>query len=155
MLFPENPENRPALWDSVASQLAQEQVCIVIESGAAHLDSKAALLDHDMASSLVNRLRKSPVCRISASRGKAISPHFAGRLEGANFYLTELITLPMTNSATLDINQLRNDLETTAINILYSCDGAARVFIPLSIDPWLTKDMEVRPNENGLVFERK
>lgn len=155
MLFPENPENRPSLWDSVARQLAQEQMYFVVSGGVGILDSKAIRLDHDAVSNVMDRLRNSPVCRISASRGQAISPHFSGRFEDGNFYITEFIAIPLASSVAPDVSQLRNDLESAAINMLYGGGGAASVFVPLTIEPWAAKDVEIRSNEKGLVFEKK
>lgn len=96
----------------------------------------------------------SQICRISASRGKAIAPHFSGTRNGDEVFISEFITYPSNNSATSDSAQLHRDLESAAINLIYGGSKVLSVFIPLILDPWEMADVKISSTKDGLVFRK-
>ena len=76
MLFPENPEKRPELWKSAMEQLTHEEMCYLVLEGAGYPDASGTV-DSKLAEKVIQRMRQSNISRISASRGKAISPRIS------------------------------------------------------------------------------
>jgi len=154
MLLPENPEKRPGLWDAVASQLAREATCFIINDGVGDPFVEAREPNSDMAVLALSRLQAAQICRISAQRGTAISPHFAGKHEGATVSLTEFWTTPSEGGETVDSEKLKRELETAVINLFFAGDGVSTVFVPLSIASWSMRDADVHVVQEGLVFRK-
>ncbi|MDY7804520.1 hypothetical protein U0E23_18930 [Burkholderia stagnalis] len=155
MLFPENPEKRPILWDALAKQLVQTEVCFVIERGSGDPFVDARLPNDDVAREAMGRLRRSQICRISADRGIAVSPHFSGIINGNSIFVTEMICVPEVGESTIRLDRLRHDIEVVVLNLLFARGGANRVTVPLHLDPWSMKDADVVSTDQGLVFEKK
>lgn len=155
MLLPENPEKRPNLWDSVATQLAQEAMCFIIKEGVGSPLAEAKEPNKDMAELALSRLRASQICRISANRGRAVSPHFAGKRENDTVLLTELLSYPSDGALTVDNEKLKRDLETAVINLFFTDDGVSVVLVPLQLAPWSMQGAEISLRREGLVFRKK
>ncbi|UXU87588.1 hypothetical protein [Burkholderia sp. S-53] len=155
MLFPENPDKRPILWDALAKQLVQIEMCFVIERGSGDSSAEARLLNEEMAREAIERLRSSQICRISADRGIAMSPHFSGTVNGNSIFINEMICMPDIGGGTIRLDRLRHDIEVVVLNLLFARDGASRVTIPLHLNPWGMKDADVVSTDQGLVFEKK
>jgi hypothetical protein len=155
MLFPENPEKRPELWESMEKQLAHEAMCYVVIDGIGYPDASATLGINVSAENLVQRMKSAMICRISASHGKPIAPHFAANLEGATASITEFVTYPSEGTQTVNVGQLRHDLEAAVINLLFGSGEINRVFVPLDINPWDMRDAEVHSTSEGLMFNKR
>jgi hypothetical protein len=155
MLFLENPENRPALWNSLLSQLIQEKMCFLISDGAINSNEKAINIDQNSAKAFIDKLQKLAICRISSNRGKVVSPHIAGTRANNVVTVTELITFPSNHSETKNIDQIKNDLESVVVNLFYAGGDIDSVFIPSNLEPWEMKDAEIRSAKGGLLFKKK
>jgi hypothetical protein len=155
MLFPEDPKRRPDLWDAVATQLAEHAMCFIIKEGVGNPLAEAKGLLPDEAKLVLARLQGAEVCRISANRGLAISPHFAGRREGDLVMVTDLLTYPSEGASTVDSGKLERDLETAVINLLFAVGGANTVLVPLSLEPWAMQDAEITLTRDGLMFSKR
>lgn len=151
MLFPSNPEKRPELWQNLESQLLSTNMCFVVSNGSGNPLVEAQEPVEEIVHAVLSRLRSSQFCRISANRGNAISPHFAGRFVGTSAFLDELITYPYSGKTTVDIKQLRNDLETAVID-LFATAGATSVAVPLHLDPWSMENTLITLGSGGMVF---
>lgn len=155
MLLPEDPKKRPDLWSSLATQLAQEAMCFVIKEGVGNPLAEAKELDTDMAELTLSRLRASQVCRVSANRGRAVSPHFAGKHQGDAVALTELLSCPAEGTLTVDSEKLKRDLETAVINLFFADGCASTVLVPLHLAPWAMQDAEISLTREGLMFKKR
>lgn len=155
MLLPENPEKRPDLWGSVATQLAQETMCSIIKDGVGNPLAEAKEPNRDMAELALSRLQAAQICRISANRGRAVSPHFAGKRGGDTVLLTELLTYPSEGASTVDNEKLKRDLETAVINLFFSEGNVSVVLVPLHLAPWTMQDAEINLTQEGLMFRKK
>lgn len=155
MLLPENPEQRPGLWDAVANQLLESAMCFLIQEGNGDPFAEAKEPGRHQAELTVARLRAAQICRISANRGCAISPHFAGEREGDTVLVTELLTSPSDGTLTVDNEKIKRDLETAVINLLFTEDDLNAVLIPLSIAPWAMRDAEISLVQKGLMFSKR
>jgi hypothetical protein len=155
MLFLENPENRPTLWNALSNQLTQEKMCFLIADGVINSNEKAIDIDQNAAQVFIDKLKKLAICRISFNRGNAVSPHIAGTCENNMAIVTELVTCPSDNSETKNIDQLQNDLESVAINLFYAGGNIDSIFIPSNLEPWEMKDAEIRSAKGGLLFKKK
>ncbi|WP_206996707.1 hypothetical protein [Trinickia mobilis] len=155
MLFLENPERRPSLWDSLTTQLTEQAMCIVIWDGLGNPLAQARILDSESAANAIAKLRASQVCRIGANRDQAISPHFAGRREDDTVTITELLTYPSEGSVTLGENKMKADLEAAVINLFFAEDGVKTVCVPIHLAPWTMDDAEIDLTQEGLVFKKK
>jgi hypothetical protein len=155
MLFPENPENQPSLWDGLASQLAETSICYLIEDGIGNPLAEAKGPDGRWAECTLARLRAAQICRISANHGNPIAPHFAGIREGDNVFVTEFLTYPSDRTLTVDSEKLKRDLEAAVINLLFAKGGASSVNVPLHIAPWSMQDAEISQVQEGLLFRKK
>ena len=155
MLLPENPEKRQVLWDAVARQLAGTAMCFVIEDGAGDPFAQATRLNQDEAELVLTRLRRAHICRVSANRGNAISPHFAGRREDDTVLVTDLLSSPSAAELTVRKEKLKCDLETAVINLFFTESGVNTVFVPLPLEPWAMQDTEITLVEEGLIFRKR
>ena len=155
MLLPENPEKRPGLWDAVATQLAETAMCFIIKDGVGIPLAEAKGPNRDEAELVLARLRGAQICRISANRGSAISPHFAGKREDDTVLVTELLTSPSEAALTVDNEKLKRDLETAVINLLFTESGVNTVLVPLPIAPWTMRDAEISLVQEGLMFSKR
>ena len=155
MLFPENPEKRPTLWDAIAKQLRQEAMCFVITEGDGNPLAEARNPSSDLAQQAMARLQQSQLCRISANRGTAVSPHFAGRREGVSVFITEFLSSPAIGLRVIQPDQLQQDLEAAVVNLLFAESGVSTVTIPLHLTPWTMRDAEVHSTPDGHVFTKK
>jgi hypothetical protein len=155
MLFPENPEKRPSLWDSITTQLAKEAMCFLIQEGIGNPLAEAKEPARNVADLVLSRLRSAQICRISASGGRAVAPHFACKREGDTALVTELMTYPSEGGATVDNDKLKRDLETAAVNLLFAEGGVSTVIVPLHLVPWTMRDAEINLTAEGLVFRKK
>ena len=153
MLFPENPEKRPQLWSELKAQLAEQPVCLVVGNGTGNLTAKASLMSEKMASALLSRLQSAQVCRISANRGCAISPHFAGRVTGDVILITELVLLPSSEGG-VSPGFLARELETVVISLFCTEKTLSQVHVPLSLNPWKMSDAEITQASDGLHFKK-
>lgn len=155
MLLPEDPKRRPGLWDAVATQLAEHAMCSIIKEGVGNPLAEAKRLLPGEAELVLARLQGAEVCRISANRGSAISPHFAGKREGDLVMVTELLTYPSEGASTVDSETLQRDLETAVVNLLFAEGGASTVLVPLSLAPWAMRDAEIGLTREGLMFSKR
>lgn len=155
MLVPEDPAKRPALWAAVASQLTQAPICFSIKDGIADPLAEAMVQGRNEAELVLARLRRAQISRISANRGVAISPHFAGKREGDTVFITEFLTSPSDGALTVSNKKLERDLETAVINLLFTEEGVGTVFMPLSITPWVMQDAKVCATKEGLLFSKQ
>jgi hypothetical protein len=156
MLFPEDPNKRPTLWSSVAEKLASAPYCYAVENGAGMRDCVPMVKSRKEAAEIVGRLRAADVCRISASRGTAVGPHFALRCaKGAEeAQLVEFVALPDTDSVATD-ERLRRQLETMVVSVMYEFPRLRRILVPLAMEPWAMPDVETRAVGAGLEFARR
>ncbi|WP_139208551.1 hypothetical protein [Achromobacter sp. NFACC18-2] len=155
MLFPENPEKCPTLWDAIAKQLRQEAMCFVITEGYGNPRAEAQRPTDDLAQQVITRLQQSQLCRISASRGAAVSPHFAGMRDGASVFITDFLSAPFVGMQVIQPDQLQRNLEVAVVNLLFAESGVSRVVIPLHLTPWAMRDAKVHPTAGGLVFTKR
>lgn len=155
MLLPENPEKRSGLWDAVATQLAETAMCILIKDGVGNPLAEAKGPNRDEAELVLARLRGAEICRISANRGSAISPHFAGKREDDTVLVTEFLTSPSEAALTVDKEKLKRDLETAVINLLFTEGGVNTVLVPLPMAPWAMRDAEISLVQEGLMFSKR
>lgn len=154
MLFPENPEKRPELWKSLIEQLTHEEMCYLVLEGVGYPDASATV-DSEVAEKVVQRMRQSNVSRISASRGRAISPHFAANLEDAIATITEFVAYPSEGLKTVRLEKLRQDVETVVINLMFGGGTVDAVFLPLELEPWEMKDAEIQSAKKGVLFRKR
>lgn len=155
MLLPENPEKRPKLWDAVATQLAETAMCFIIKDGVGNPLAESKRLNREETELGLSRLRDAQICRITANRGSAVSPHFAGKREGDTVLVTELLTSPSQAALTVDNEKLRRDLETAVINLLFTESGVDTVLVPLPIKPWAMQDAEISLVQEQLIFTKR
>jgi len=155
MLLPENPEKRPGLWVAIATQLIETAMCFIIKDGIGAPFAEAKEPNRDEAMLALARLRRAQICRISANRGSAISPHLAGNREGDTVLVTEFLTSPSDAALTVDNEKLKRDLETAVINLLFTEEGVNTVLVPLSIAPWAMRDVEISLIKEGLMFSKR
>ncbi len=154
MLFPENPNKRVGLWESFAEQLANQVMCFLITNGVGQPTILAKILTRPEIDELLLRMHKADICRISVSRGKAIAPHFSAIFDQGIGSVTELITILPNALETITETQLRLDLETTVINLLYTNPTLHTVVVPLHIPMWDIKDVNIQSNDYGLEFRK-
>ena len=156
MLFPEDPSKRPTLWASVTEKLASEPYCYAVENGAERQDRMPVVKSVDEAAQIVGRLRAADICRISASRGTPIGPHFA--LQWASdtdeARLVEFVALPGSASATAD-EWLKRQLETMVVSVTVEFPHVRRIFVPLAMEPWTMPDVDIRATQMGLEITRR
>lgn len=112
MLFPENPEKCPTLWDAIAKQLRQEAMCFVITEGYGNPRAEAQRPTDDLAQQVITRLQQSQLCRISASRGAAVSPHYAGMRDGASVFITDFLSSSYLGVQVIQPEQIAARLES-------------------------------------------
>lgn len=155
MLFPENPEKRPGLWGALKMQLAQEAMCPIIAEGHGDLLVEAKEPDKNFSQEKLDKLQVSPFCRVSVSRGKAVSPHFAGTCDDKVAFITEFLSLPPVGKLVISQEQLKHDLEIAVVNLLFSGGEASMVVVPLNLTPWAMKDVDVNLKPEGLIFTKK
>ncbi|WP_386071321.1 hypothetical protein ACFJIW_12000 [Tahibacter sp. UC22_41] len=153
MLFPENPARKPQLWTELKAQLAEHPVCLLVANGTGNPTAKASLMSEQTASALLSRLQNAHVCRISANRGCAISPHFAGQVAGDVLLITELVLLPSSDRE-VSPNFLTRELETAAINLFCTEKYLSEVRAPLSLASWKMSDAEITQESDGLHFKK-
>lgn len=154
MLLPDDPAKRPQLWSSLKVQLAEQAVCLVVGNGKGNATAKASLISEQVASALLSRLRSAHVCRISANRGYAISPHFAGQVARDVILITEFVLLPSPDGV-ISPELLARELETAVINLFCTEKGVSEIHVPLHLSPWQMSDAEVTQEADGLHFKRK
>jgi len=154
MLLPDDPAKRPQLWSCLATQLAEQPVCLAVGNGEGNLPAQASLMSEQTASALLNRLRSAQVCRISANRGRAISPHFAGHTVRNAILITEFIFLPSSSGA-ISPELLIRELETAVINLFCTEKIVSEVRVPLRLSPWQMSDVDVVRGTDGLFFVKK
>jgi hypothetical protein len=153
MLFPEDPKKRPALWESMKEQLAHDSMCYVVLDGIGYSNASASLDIN--TEKMIQQMKSAMICRISARHGKAIAPHFAANLNDSTASITVFITYPSEGSQVVAIEQLRRDLETAVINLLFCGGEVNAVFVPLDISPWDMSDAEVHSTQEGLMFSKR
>jgi hypothetical protein len=156
MLFPEDPNKRPTLWASVAEKLASGPYCYAVENGIGKRDCIPIVKSSKEADEIVGRLGAADVCRISASRGTAVGPHFALQwaADADEARLVEFVALPSSDSVAAD-EWLRRQLETMVVSVMYEFPRLRRVLIPISMKPWAMPDLEIRSAPAGLEFARR
>lgn len=154
MLFPEDPVKRPSLWQSVTTQLGHEKFCFLVDEGVGNPMAEARTPTAELVDKTIERLRAAAVCRIGASRGVAVSPHFAGQLDGSSIRLTEFMALAPEGSLHVNPSQMQRDLETAVINLLYMGEGIKSVAVPLQVPPWSMKDARIESTADGLIFHK-
>lgn len=157
MLFPENPEKQPTLWQSVFEQLIKDKICLVIENGVGDPFSEASLLDKNSIKNVLTRMQSSDICRISANRGQAVSPHFSAKRNGKSIFFIEFLSYPSEGVLTVSNEKLIHDLETSIISLFFSKnnDDIFNVFVPLHLTPWIMSDVDISSVEEGLLFTKK
>lgn len=155
MLFPEDPRKRPTLWGSLAERLSADRYCYVVEQGVGNPTAEAVARSADEVAATLKRLQESDICRISASRGIAVAPHFGlkmvspGRAE-----LRELITFASEGSTVALAEKLRRDLETLAVSVFYDHPDLRELVVPVAAEPWEMSDARVVRAEQGLRIAR-
>jgi len=154
MLFPENPKQRPQLWDALADQLEKRTVVVVISGGKGDLSAASRHLSPDEAEALMSRMRDASISRISASRGTAIAPHFCGSVYKKTAFITDFITNSAKGSRGVEIIQLQKDLEVAVLSLLYGADAFDFVRAPIHIPSWISKDVLIRTVADGVEFQR-
>lgn len=155
MLFPEDPDKRPNLWHSLAEKLVREPIFCLVAHGEQCDVSTARLLNEAAADELMKRFRAASLSRISSSRGAAISPHFAATLDGDCARIVELITVPEVGALEVNERQLRDDVETAVINLLYGARNIRSVIVPLRLSPWVMTDADVQDMGAGMLFTKR
>jgi hypothetical protein len=154
MLFPEDPKQRPQLWDALANQLANQGIVAVVSGGKGDLSAPSKNLSADEIEALMSRMKGAPISRISASRGSAIAPHFGGSVQNRSIAITDFITTPSEGSLGVELVQLQNDLEAAALNLLYGTDAFDSVRVPVRISSWSTKDLSIGNVAEGIEFRK-
>jgi hypothetical protein len=155
MLLPEDPVKRPSLWDALATQLATRAMCFVVKNGVGDPLANADEPSREVTELTLSKLRASQVCRISANRGAAISPHFAGERDNGKILITELLAQPSEGALTVSDEKLRRDLETVVINLFFADSDVRTVLVPLRLAPWNMRDADISLKEEGLEFRKK
>jgi hypothetical protein len=156
MLFPEDPNKRPALWASVREKLASGPYCYAVENGTGKRDCAPTVKSAEEAAEFVDRLRAADICRISASHGTAVGPHFALRwaADTDEARLVEFVALPGSDSIAAD-EWLKRQLETMVVSVMYEFPPIRRILIPISIEPWAMPDVDIRPTRTGLEIAKR
>lgn len=154
MLFPEDPKQRPQLWDALTNQLANCGIVTVVSGGKGDLSAQSKCLSPDEVETLMSRMKNARISRISASRGNAIAPHFGGNVQDRSVSITDFITTPSEGSLGVELVQLRNDLETAALSLLYGTDAFDSVRVPVRISSWNTKDLSIGNFAEGIEFRK-
>lgn len=155
MLFPEDPKKRPALWASLQERLVSDRYCFVVERCVGNPFAEAVALSRgEVAASLV-RFQSADICRISASRGIAVAPHFALRLQTRELAeLCELIVFPEEGCAVTSMERLRRDLETMTTSVFYDHPEVREVVVPLAVEAWSMPDVKITRIAQGLRIAR-
>ena len=154
MLFPEDPKQRPQLWDALANQLASQGIVAIVSGGKGNLSAPSKNLSPIEVEALMSRMKGAPLSRISASRGSAIAPHFGGDVQDRSVAITDFITTPSEGSIGVELVKLQNDLEAAALNLLYGNDAFDSVRVPVRISSWSTKDLSIGDLVDGIEFRR-
>jgi hypothetical protein len=155
MLFPEDPKKRPTLWASLQERLVSDRYCLVVERGVGNPFAEAVLRSHDDVAAVLTRFQAADICRISASRGTAVAPHFAlHRPTPELAELRELIVFPAEGSVVASTERLRRDLETLATSVFYDHPDVREVVVPLAVEAWPMPDMKITRMAQGLRIAR-
>ncbi len=120
MWIPDDPEKRPELWKAFADDLKSTNIAILVHEGEV-FERTHAEIDPSV---VLGAFRGSALCRIGSSRGNAIPPHAAFRVEGDVAVLTELIGF------TDDFDRLRSSLESLAVSVFFDNPNIARIHVP-------------------------
>ncbi|WCM27852.1 hypothetical protein NDN01_02670 [Sphingomonas sp. QA11] len=154
MLFPEDPKQRPQLWDALANQLANEGIVSVVSGGKGDPSAPSKNLSPNEVEAVMSRMKGAAISRISASRGSAIAPHFGGTVQNRGVAITDFITTPSPGSPGVELVQLQNDLEAAALSLLYGTDAFDSVRVPVRISSWSTKDLSIDNVAEGIEFRK-
>lgn len=155
MLFPADPDRRPALWESLRAQLSRDAMCVLVANGHGDAFRQATVMAVQEVEATITRMRAASVRRIGANRETAIAPHFAAMVDGERATLVELITYPSLDNITVDERQLRNDLGTVAITLMFELPQLRSLRVPLAVAPWTMQDFDIRQTGPDLVFEKR
>ena len=155
MLFPADPQRRPQLWDALIEQLNHNQLVFLVIEERFKISATTEILSKDFCESFIQRVKKLAVCRVSANRGIASSPHFFGNSRGKMVAITDFITTPSASSINIDTQKIKRDSETAVINLLYAHKEFEIVKIPINIQPWNIQDFMTEQNTDGLEFRRR
>lgn len=155
MLFPENPKNRPSLWESLAEHLSSDGYCHVVAGCIGRPNDEAATRSADEIAAIVKSLREADICRLSASHGIVAAPHFGLQMMGtAAARLCELITFSSAGTTTASDERLQKDLETMIVSVFYDYPNIRELIVPIKLKPWKVIDAEVVEVEQGLRITR-
>jgi hypothetical protein len=156
VLFPADPSLQPALWDSLTAQLARADLSFIISKGVGNLGAAATRLGQSDATEVLRRMREADVCAISANRGNAITPHFAGRCTDGHVVLTEFMAIPRNGSGILDIETAQDQLARAVLYLFMAPQTQFRtVGIPLPLQPWSIDGASARQSSDGLTFTNR
>jgi len=136
MLFLEDPDQRPGLWESWRDRLSVEEVCCVVSDGRGNLEERSRVLGRSMIDELELRLRSLTIRRIGASHGNAIAPYFGLGLYKDEATVREFITYPAPGQRHVAEDRLRRDLESLAVDLFFFRSGVRTLSVPLSIESW-------------------
>jgi hypothetical protein len=154
VLFPEDPHIRTSLWSSLLLQLSSTEMCFLLMEGSSNLRTHGVRLSQRDASFLIGRLMRADICRLSASHGNLVSPHFAATATHGEAILTDLITYPSMSNNPVSDEQLHRDMETAAASLLFAPPRFAKVRIPLQIPLWTSREAKLSQGSGHLIFTR-
>lgn len=156
MLFPEDPNKRSALWTSLAERLSTAPYCHVVQQGIGNPGAESMVCTPDEVAAILTRLRAADICRISASRGIAVAPHFCLRTESPQVAcLYELITFPSDGLTTSSPDRLQQDLSAMAVCVFYDYPEVRELVVPLKLLPWQMSDAKIVATGGGLRITRE
>lgn len=152
MLFPEDPVMRPQLWEALLNQLARDEVCFVVDNGVGNTIPDTKRLSTVESKELIQRMQNAAICRISANHGNAIGPHFSGVVVDQCITITDFVVARSQFTSQRMLEQIQCDFETAALNLLYGPDSVEFVRIPVELDAWYSRDLNIREISGVLEF---
>jgi len=155
VLFPEDPNMRTSLWSSLLLQLSSAEMCYLVAEGCPNLLTHGVRLSRRDASRLIDRLRRADICRLSASHGNLVSPHFAATGAHNEAILTDLIVYPSTPDNRASDEHIHRDLETAAASLLYAPPKFMKVRIPIDVPVWNSREAKLSKEGRHLIFTRQ
>lgn len=125
MLLPEDPNQRPELFDSVAESMTNNSDNLVVLEG--HVDESRKSNALGQAELFLKSLRESAVSRVCASGGTAIPPFFAISSDGGELRLQSYVARG-SNVEGLRPSTLKHDMEI--LSVIVGMLGESRLKIP-------------------------
>lgn len=125
MLLPEDPNQRPELFDSVAESMANNTDNLVVLEG--HVDELRRSNALGQSELFIKSLRESSASRVCASGGAAIPPFFAITSNGGELRLQSYVARG-NNGEGLKDSTLKHDMEI--LSVVVGMLGESRLKIP-------------------------